>query len=57
MGTIDVRAGDFSMIPVGVAHDNRGVDDVHLIFYISAPVTECKQQERVSEYWSVPFDG
>lgn len=56
-GTVDLNVGDFSMIPVGVGHDNRAIDDVHLIFYIPAHVAECKAPARTSEYRSVPFEG
>ena len=54
---MDLEIGDFSMIPVGVAHDNRGQDDVHLIFYITAPVAEVKTPVRSAEYRGDPVRG
>ncbi len=56
-GTVDLEVGDFSRIPVGVCHDNRGTDDVHLIFYIPAPVAECVPVTRTTEYRMPPFPG
>jgi hypothetical protein len=40
-----------------VAHDNRGVEDVHLIFYIPAPVNECITPARKAEFKMPPFPG
>ena len=57
IGTADLEVGDFSMIPVGVAHDNRGIEDVHMIFYIPTPVSECKAPARSAEYRVPPFEG
>ena len=57
IGTVDLEPGDFSMIPVGVAHDNRGNLDVHMIFYIPAPVAECKLPVRTAEYRATPYEG
>ena len=56
-GSVDLEVGDFSRIPVTVAHDNRGVDDVHLIFYIPTPVSECVPASRTTEYLIPPFPG
>src|SRR5579884_2643034 len=33
-GTVELTAGDFARIPVTVAHDNYGRDDIHILFYI-----------------------
>src|SRR5262249_24297690 len=33
LGTFELGPGDFSRIPVGVAHDNFGREDVHLLFH------------------------
>ena len=57
LGCVDLQVGDFSMIPVGVAHDNYGQEDVHLIFYITAPVAEVKTPVRSAEYRESPFPG
>ena len=56
-GSIDLTAGDFLRIPVSVAHDNRGVEDVHLLFYIPAPVTECVTPSRTTAHKMPPFPG
>lgn len=56
IGTVDLEVGDFSMIPIGVCHDNRGINDVHMIFYITAPVTERKAPSRTSEYRVKPYE-
>lgn len=40
LGVIEFQSGEFSRIPRGVAHDNYGREDSHLLFYIPAPVTE-----------------
>ncbi|KAL6247644.1 hypothetical protein RBB50_004992 [Rhinocladiella similis] len=56
-GTVDLHPGDFSRIPVGVAHDNYGIDDIHLLFYIPAPVTECGPFTRRAEARDVQFEG
>jgi uncharacterized cupin superfamily protein len=56
-GSVDLEPGDFARIPVSVAHDNRGVQDVHLLFYIPAHVTECVSAARTTEYKVPPFPG
>ena len=56
-GSVDLTVGDFARIPVSVAHDNRGVEDVHLLFYIPAPVTECVSPTRRTEHKMPPFQG
>ena len=55
--SVDLTPGDFARIPVGVAHDNHGVDDVHLLFYIPAPVTEVGRVSRTAKSTIPPFDG
>ncbi|WP_113705120.1 hypothetical protein [Nonomuraea lactucae] len=40
LGSVEQRPGDFSRIPVGVAHDNYGRQESHILFYVPAPVTE-----------------
>src|ERR1700761_1959434 len=56
-GTVDLDPGDFVRIPVGVAHDNWGVDDIHLLFYIPAPVTESREAVRLAERRDELFKG
>lgn len=56
-GTVDLQPGDFSRIPVGVAHDNYGIDDIHLLFYIPAPVRECGPVVRRAEARDQQFEG
>ena len=56
-GTVEMRPGNFSRIPVGVAHDNYGRESVHLLFYIPAPVLEVVPIALRGEYLSEPFQG
>ncbi|WP_040786792.1 cupin domain-containing protein [Nocardia pneumoniae] len=55
LGVIEHRAGEFSRIPRGVAHDNYGRKESHLLFYIPAPVTELGASVRESQPVSPPF--
>ncbi|MCK9507066.1 MAG: hypothetical protein M0Q54_01385 [Pigmentiphaga sp.] len=57
LGTLELRAGDFSRIPNGVAHDNFGRKDVHLLFYVPGPTPELTAARRQSEDKAVPFPG
>jgi uncharacterized cupin superfamily protein len=56
-GTVELRPGDFSRIPVGVAHDNYGRDEIHLLFYIPAPVDECGTFAKSAKFVIPPFKG
>lgn len=56
-GSVDLQVGDFARIPVTVAHDNRGLEDIHYLFYIPAPVVECVAPSRKTTYKSPPFTG
>lgn len=56
-GVVEHRPGEFSRIPRGVAHDNYGRRESHLLFYIPAPVSELLGAQRVSESIFPPFDG
>ena len=56
-GSVDLQPGDFARIPVFTAHDNFGVDDVHLIFYLTAPSTETVRASRTTAFKMPPFDG
>ncbi|WP_067479106.1 hypothetical protein [Actinomadura hibisca] len=57
LGSVDLVPGDFSRLPVGVAHDNYGREDIHVLFYVPAPVSEAHPADRVSEVLIPPFDG
>ncbi len=57
LGVIEHRPGEFSRIPRGVAHDNYGRQESHLLFYIPAPVTEERAAVRDSEPAFPPFPG
>ncbi|RYH71203.1 MAG: hypothetical protein EON54_00085 [Alcaligenaceae bacterium] len=55
LGVIEHRPGDFSRIPRGVAHDNYGRRESHLLFYIPAPVRELVPSVSNSQPFSPPF--
>ncbi|PXX71537.1 hypothetical protein DFR70_101971 [Nocardia tenerifensis] len=57
LGTVDLHPGDFSRLPVGCAHDNYGRQDIHVLFYIPAPVAEALPAAHTSEVVIPPFDG
>jgi quercetin dioxygenase-like cupin family protein len=57
LGVIEHRPGEFSRIPRGVAHDNYGRAESHLLFYIPAPVTELVPAQRSSQPVFPPFPG
>ena len=57
LGTVELRPGDLSMIPVGVGHDNYGRRDIHVLFYLPAPVDELTPPARTSEMRIPPYDG
>jgi uncharacterized cupin superfamily protein len=57
LGVIEHRPGEFSRIPRGVAHDNYGREESHLLFYLPAPVTELVPVQRVSVPVFPPFPG
>lgn len=56
-GVIEHRPGEFSRIPRGVAHDNYGRSESHLLFYVPAPVRELGAGIRQSEPLFPPFPG
>lgn len=55
-GTVEHRPGEFSRIPVGVAHDNFGREEIHLLFYVPAPVNECVPARFTGELRIPPFE-
>ncbi|WP_439680806.1 hypothetical protein [Embleya sp. MST-111070] len=57
LGSLDLVAGDFSRIPVTVAHDNHAHDDIHILFYVPAHVAELRPPVRTSEPVIPPFPG
>jgi mannose-6-phosphate isomerase-like protein (cupin superfamily) len=57
LGVIEHRPGEFSRIPRGVAHDNYGRQESHLLFYIPAPVAEERAPARDSQPVFPPFPG
>ncbi len=57
LGTVELRPGQFSSIPVGVGHDNYGREDIHLIFYLHGPVEACVPPVELGEYKTPPFPG
>jgi uncharacterized cupin superfamily protein len=57
LGSVELRPGDFSRIPDGVAHDNFGRRDVHLLFYVPSPVEELGVASLSSDYKTEPFPG
>ncbi|MFF0492122.1 hypothetical protein ACFYTQ_24090 [Nocardia sp. NPDC004068] len=57
LGVIEHRAGEFSRIPRGVAHDNYGRGESHLLFYMPAPVAELSAPIRTSQPTMPPFPG
>jgi uncharacterized cupin superfamily protein len=48
IGTVELEPGDFVNIPVGVAHDNWGRQEIHLLFYVKAPVARQLEPVRRS---------
>ena len=54
-GSVDLHPGDFARIPVFTAHDNYGIEDVHLIFYLTAPAEEQARPSRQTEFKIPPF--
>lgn len=57
LGVVEHRPGEFSRIPRGVAHDNWGRQESHLLFYLPAPVAEERAAVRESEALLPPFPG
>ena len=49
LGTVNLEPGDFVRIPVGVAHDNWGRHEIHLLFYVRERMQEQLQARRRSE--------
>ncbi|MDX3906104.1 MAG: hypothetical protein QHC78_10495 [Pigmentiphaga sp.] len=57
LGSVDVAPGEFALLPDGVAHDNYGRRDIHLLFYVPGPVRRLAPVDRRSEARIPPFPG
>lgn len=57
LGTTELRPGDFSRIPDGIAHDNYGRQDIHLLFYVPGGAAELLAPTRTTAYLAEPFPG
>ena len=57
LGSVDVAPGEFALLPDGLAHDNYGRRDVHLLFYVPGPVERLGPVDRRSEARIPPFPG
>jgi quercetin dioxygenase-like cupin family protein len=57
LGIIEHRPGEFSRIPRGVAHDNYGRSESHLLFYLPATARELVTSIRTSSPVMPPFPG
>lgn len=56
-GTVEFGIGQLARIPVGVAHDNYGHEDIHLILYFHGPAVPCVPPVAHGEYRVPPFPG
>lgn len=57
LGIIEMRPGDFSCIPVTVAHDNFGRKDIHVIFNVHGSASPLVAPRALSEDGFPPFVG
>ncbi|MEJ7648827.1 MAG: hypothetical protein WKF57_07320 [Nakamurella sp.] len=57
LGTVELRPGDFVKIPVGVAHDNYGRKESHLLWYLPAGVEDVGPVTNRAEVLIPPFEG
>lgn len=57
LGTVELQVGDFVRIPVAVAHDNYGREDIHLLFYVHESATEEGHLRIEGEVKIPPFEG
>ncbi|MFI1995347.1 hypothetical protein [Actinoplanes sp. NPDC020271] len=57
LGVVEHRPGEFSRLPRGVAHDNYGRKESHLLFYTPAPAREESPAVRLSEATFPAFPG
>lgn len=57
LGTVVMAPGEFVRLPNGIAHDNYGLEDIHVLFYLPEPATEQLPTLRTSEFMETQFDG
>lgn len=57
LGTLELRPGDLTRIPVGVAHDNWGRRASHILWYLPTPVTDVAPITATGEVRIPPFEG
>lgn len=57
LGTVELRPGDMTRIPVGVAHDNWGRRASHLLWYFPTPVSDVAPITASGEVRIPPFEG
>ena len=56
-GTVELRPGDLVRIPVGVAHDNYGRKQSHILWYVPAPIQDVAPSVRSGTNLIPPFEG
>lgn len=56
-GTVELEPGDFVKIPVGVAHDNYGRRESHILWYFPASIADVAPVIRRGEVRFPPFEG
>jgi uncharacterized cupin superfamily protein len=56
-GVVEFGLGQFCCIPTGVAHDNYGRADIHLIFYLEGPAKPVVAATKSGQPLIPPFDG
>lgn len=56
-GTAELRTGDFVRIPAGVAHDNWGRQESHILWYLPEPCIERLPAQRTTHALIPPFEG
>jgi uncharacterized cupin superfamily protein len=57
VGSVDLAEGDFVALPDGVAHDNYGRGDIHVLFYVPASLSTLLAPARTSAFAMPPFAG
>lgn len=56
-GTAELAPGDFVRLPAGVAHDNWGRHECHILWYFPEPCAEHLPPVRMSAATFPPFEG
>lgn len=56
-GTAELQPGDYVRIPAGVAHDNWGRQESHILWYLPEPLTEELEPVRHATDSLPPFEG